>query len=339
VPTAATTGSERLPSLRSRPFWLTGALWTLVVATAAAWITHERDAEQREQARTHVRLRLDNVRDTLSLTFRQTAALPRDLALRPSINRFMLEAPRFGLAGTDEAELAARLAAFIESPAARDILRSVENASGNFDLPLVGLLDVDGYLLVSNPNSGTPGPGSTPVRLANRDYFRLALAGGSAMQFLVGRYSRVPGLYFAHRIEHQGRPTGVAVVKQDIDSVARLLGERSGALILVIDANGVVLLSNRAELVMRRLPGVTPAADTDWSGIYQRVPELLPWTPREAGGGDRANAAFAIDGVEHLAIEAPLDDMPFTVWVGAPLPSTASSAACCCGSSGAAWSR
>ncbi len=339
VPTTAATGTERSPSLRARPFWLTGALWTLVVAATAAWVAHGRDAEHREQVRANARLRLDNVGDTLSLTFRQTAALPRDLALRPSINRFMLEAPRFGLPGADEATLAARYTAFGESQAARDMVRSVENVSGNFDLPLVGLLNVDGDLLVSNPSAGTPGPGalSAPVRLAHREYFRQAMAGGSSMQFLVGRYSRVPGLYFACRIEHQGRPIGVAVVKQDIDSVSRLLGERSGALVLVIDSNGVVLLSNHAELVMRRMPGVTPAADTDWMGTYQRVPELLPWTIRERGRGERSSALLAIDGVEHLALTAPLDDMPFTVWVGAPLPSAAALVGPVGAAAAAAW--
>jgi hypothetical protein len=71
--------------------WLVAALWTLLVACVAAWLVHDKLGEHRIQAVSTATVRLMGVRDTLALTFRQLAALPKNFAHRPAIGDFLLE--------------------------------------------------------------------------------------------------------------------------------------------------------------------------------------------------------------------------------------------------------
>ncbi len=110
-----------------------------------------------------------------------------------------------------------------------------------------------------------------------------------------------------------------AVVKQETETINRVLADADGSLIFVTDANGVVVLANSGGTLMQRLPNATPRPDTDWQSIYQRNPAVLPWRNSRITEGGRSLALTEIAGMQHIAVSSPLSDLPFTVWVLAPL--------------------
>ncbi|MDB5461396.1 MAG: integral rane sensor signal transduction histidine kinase, partial [Caulobacteraceae bacterium] len=86
-----------------------------------------------------------------------------------------------------------------------------------------------------------------------RDYFRLALKNGHAEQFAMGTVSRHPGLYLAHRVERNGRPIGVVVVKVEFNDL-ETAWLRSGDETFITDTNGTVLLTSNPTLRFRPMP-------------------------------------------------------------------------------------
>jgi len=163
-------------------------------------------------------------------------------------------------------------------------------------------------------SSGFSSVTTRPPSLASREYFQRAMADGSGGQFLFGRVSGVPGVYFSTRIDSPaGRPLGVAVVKQDAEVLMRLLGTRSDNTVLVTDEHGVVVLANRPEALLNRLPAARAGtAPTDLKPLYQREPGTLPWSFQPAHLGRYAATVAEIDGLRHVTRSAALPGLPFT---------------------------
>jgi len=310
-------GSDRRHRLRL--IGLIAALWTLLVAAVAWWLINDRVREHRVQTLATTSVRVNSVKDTLSLTFRQLAALPINLARQPAVQEFLAHVQAPELAGLPEPERARLSAAYLREPAVQAMNERMSSLLSDFGLSLVMLLDKGGEP-VAAANSV---PDSPPVALSgtlrNRAYFSDAMARGSAQQFLLGRRSKVPGLYFAHRVERGGVPVGVAVIKQEAEALSRLLADPEGSLIFVTDANGVVVLGNRSDSLLQRLPNEATPAQPDWSAIYQRVPEPLPWRISRMEVAGRGVDVPEIDGMRYLALSVPLGPQPFKVWVMAPL--------------------
>ena len=74
-----------------------------------------------------------------------------------------------------------------------------------------------------------------------------------------------------------GQAAGVVMVKQETATLNRLLGEPGGAAVLVTDANGVVAMSNRPDMLLKQLPGGVFRSAAQWQMVYQRAPEPLAW--------------------------------------------------------------
>ncbi|WP_260582728.1 ATP-binding protein [Sphingopyxis sp. PET50] len=133
-----------------------------------------------------------------------------------------------------------------------------------------------------------------------RPYFRDAMAKGSAELFALGTVSGRPGLYIARRVEDDGRPLGVIVVKVEFD---RLEAEwaRQPLTTFVTDDHGVVIITSRADWRFRTL---APLDEKTRSAIRAALQfGNLPLTPlppmREGatwiGGGIRfREAAVAV---------------------------------------------
>src|SRR5256885_11131872 len=229
---------------RIRLLWLIATLWTACVIGAAAWLAGARLREHREQTWSTASVRLMSVKDTLALTFRQLAALPRNLAHRPSVVDF-LSTPRLpDTAAMADAERQRLQDMQLRDPDVRTMNTMLDHVAEDFGLQLVLLIDRDGTTVASGVVDKSAQPSSVASNLRNREYFTEAMQSGESSQFLLGRVSRVPGFYFAHRVDRDGRSLGVAVIKQDADSLNRLLTDAEGSIICVADANGVVVLAN-----------------------------------------------------------------------------------------------
>ena len=276
--------------------WVVAALWTvLVIAGAAGWAHAELD-QHREQTHTTAALRLNGARDTLAIALRQLAAVPLDLSHRPSLGNALAAAP----ADLTEAR------------------RMVKQVGDDHDLPAVVLLDREGNEVAARLKPGIAADPS-PVNRGSRQYFIEAMARGSAMQFLIGRRSQEPGLYFSSRVLHDGAPVGVVFVKQDSSTLNRLLSDTDGAYIFVTDANGVIMLSNQDALLMQRLPGSPPQPEAALQAVYQRVPAPLAWQPLAPANGPHGSTITSLGGRRHVSLSAALANTPFRLWVLEPL--------------------
>jgi len=316
--------SSRFPAAlnrrqRIRLLWLIATLWTAVVVGMAAWLAHERLREHREQTWSTASVRLMGVKDSLGLTFRQLAALPRSLAHRPSVVEYLSTTRLPDTAPMADAERQRLQDAQLRDPAVQTMNTMLDHVAEDFGLQLVLLIDRDGNTVASGVVDKSAQPSSVASNLRNREYFTEAMQTGEASQFLLGRVSRVPGFYFAHRVDRDGRSLGVAVIKQDADSLNRLLTDAEGSIISVADANGVVVLANQRGSLLRRLPDPTAKTPAQWAEIYQKVPEMLAWRMARMTIAGRDVLTAEWEGQRHLAIASPLDGQRFTVWVLAPL--------------------
>ncbi|HJV62509.1 MAG TPA: ATP-binding protein [Albitalea sp.] len=303
---------------RLRLLWLIATLWTVLVAAASVWVIEDRLREHRVQTWSSAKLRLDGIKDTLSLTFRQLAALPHNLAHRPSVLQF-LATPRLpDTSAMDESLRLALREERLRDPAIREMNDLLEQVATDFGLQLVLLIQADGTTVASGIADKSQ-PSAVAGNLRTREYFAEAMQRGEYAQFLLGRVSRVPGLYFAHRVDLDGRPIGVAVIKQDAQALNRLLADAEGSLICVTDANGVVVLGNREGSLLQRMPDLATQAPKEWNSVYQRVPEPLAWrmSRLKIAGHEVTTAEWG--GRRHLAVSVPLGDRPFTLWVLATL--------------------
>jgi two-component system sensor histidine kinase/response regulator len=286
-------------SNRWRVVWIVTAAWSAAIFALAFWWMQDRLQAHREQAATTAAVRLNGVKDTLAISLRQLAALPLDLSHRRQVPTFVASVPHA-----------------VDSASAIDVQQTLERLGADFNLPLVMLIDRSGEMVAST--SRNPGRGSQ-ISLATRDYFIDAMKNGAGVQFVLGRASRVPGLYFANRILQDGRPVGVAVVKQDTDTLNRLLTEAEGARVFVTDNNGVVVLANHDDMLLKRIPGLPPLAEGTTQATYQRVPETLDWEQSRLADNARGTLVTRIGGMRHATLSSPLGDTPLKVWVLEPL--------------------
>jgi len=115
-----------------------------------------------------------------------------------------------------------------------------------------------------------------------RDYFRGALAGGTASEFALGTVSRRPGLYLSERVGPAGAPRGVVAVKVEFDSLeAKWRSAEDG--VFVTDAGGIVLLASDPQWRFRAAASGTgparprdPARDAMQFGVAEPRPIELP---------------------------------------------------------------
>lgn len=117
-----------------------------------------------------------------------------------------------------------------------------------------------------------------------RRYFGEAMAQGSAELFALGSVSGRPGLYLARRIDRNGRPLGVIVVKVEFDRLERDWRRTLGSTV-VRDANGVILIASMPDLRFRTTQTLSPrlADRLRRSRQFGEAPALIPAFARDGG--------------------------------------------------------
>ncbi len=86
---------------------------------------------------------------------------------------------------------------------------------------------------------------------SDRQYFRDTIGGGAGRQYVVGRLSRVPGLYFASPIMLEGKHIGSVVAKRDLTHFERWTRQIDA---FITDEKGVIVLAREKSLEFRTLP-------------------------------------------------------------------------------------
>ena len=293
-----------------RALWLWSALWSALVAAAALWLLQDRQQRYVEQSAVTAGVRLTGAKDTLAISLRQLAAIPLNLSHLPVLIE-ALAAPAANV-GAGAAPLPAT--GLVYDSERSTIGQTLVNISADFAVPLVALVNHEGSIVAANRL-----PGNVSNDVSMRGYFSDAMLNGASTQFLLGRATREPGIYFGQRVMHNGAAVGVVVVKQDSKTLNRLLTETDGASLLVTDTNGVVVLGNRGDMLLQRVPGGHAQTDDFWNATYQRVPTVLDWAGADTAGNGAALTITRVGSLRHVTRSSPLGDTPFKVWVLEPL--------------------
>jgi len=326
-PPAPDTSANRLPSLTDlrqtlRRIWVAAALWAVAVAALTAWGITAQLEDQRSEQLGLARQRLDNLHETLDLSFRQLTSLPQALARHPLVIEHLRQhrpAIARPLSESERRDLVARLA---RDPEQQRLGEHLQAATRDFHISRVFINDPTGNN-VADSDQDRPSS-AIGLNFQGRLYHHRALSSedGRASQFAVSRTRKVPGFYFSARVGEISHPLGVLVVMQDAQALSRLLddGERR---LFVSDDQGVVLMSNRPSDVLQRLPtvphvGIDREADRQ---LYQRSPELLPWRVEALRIEGQDVQTLSIDGLRHLAVSQTLDHGRLTAWTLVPLRS------------------
>ena len=88
--------------------------------------------------------------------------------------------------------------------------------------------------------------------LIDRSFFEQTRDQHAARLFAVGHATGIPGMYFSSSIYEEGRFIGAVFVKRNTRSLAAMVGHEGA---FVVDAMGVVILSQDPRLQLRALPG------------------------------------------------------------------------------------
>ena len=123
----------------------------------------------------------------------------------------------------------------------RALNRKFESLSTEMNAAAIYLMDSSGNTLAaSNWRLPTSFIGTS---YAFRAYFREAMSSGKYEQFALGSVSRRPGLYIAKRLELDGRPLGVVVIKLEFDALESEW-KRSGSPAFASNQQGIILVTN-----------------------------------------------------------------------------------------------
>ncbi len=173
----------------------------------------------------------------------------------------------------------------LANPALQPVNELLRSAQLYFGADLVWLGTPDGVTVASS-DAYTPDP-LIGHNYSDRSYFNTAVLGGAGQQYVIGRKTGLPGIYFTAPVYRQGLLVGVMVVKLGLRRLAHWVD--SGAS-FVTDTNGVIVLANDPTFTGLAVPGaaVFKLTQAERRRLYQQEDftaapiedyDLAPGTP------------------------------------------------------------
>ncbi|VVE62600.1 GGDEF domain-containing protein [Pandoraea captiosa] len=176
-------------------------------------------------------------------------------------------------------------AQLLSNPVLAPVNELLRAAQLYFGADLVWLGTPDGITIASS-DFNSPDP-LIADRYGDRAYFNTAVLGGAGQQYVAGRKTGLPGIFFTAPVYHDGALVGVMVVKLGIRRLSHWAD--SGAS-FITDTNGVIVLANDPTFTGLAVPGggVFKLSREERRRLYQQedftvVPiesyDLAPGTP------------------------------------------------------------
>jgi len=134
-------------------------------------------------------------------------------------------------------------------PSLKQLSQRFQRVANNLRADVVWALNSAGECIAAS-NSGTP-LSFIGGNYSDRQYFRDTIGGGAGRQYVVGRLSRVPGLYFASPVMLEGQFVGSVIVKRDLTHFERWTRQIDA---FITDEHGVIVLAREKGLEFRTLP-------------------------------------------------------------------------------------
>ena len=138
----------------------------------------------------------------------------------------------------------------LANPVLKPVNELLRSAQLYFGADLVWLGTPDGITIASS-DANTPNP-LVGDSYGDRTYFNTAVLGGAGQQYVIGRKTGLPGIFFTAPVYREGLLVGVMVVKLGIRRLSHWVD--SGAS-FVTDSNGVIVLANDPTFTGLAVPG------------------------------------------------------------------------------------
>lgn len=135
------------------------------------------------------------------------------------------------------------------TPSLKQLSQRLQSVANNLRADVVWVLNSAGECIAAS-NIGTP-MSFIGGNYSDRQYFRDTTGGGVGRQYVVGRLSRVPGLYFASPVMLAGQFVGSVIVKRDLTHFERWTRQIDA---FITDEQGVIVLAREKGLEFRTLP-------------------------------------------------------------------------------------
>jgi two-component system sensor histidine kinase/response regulator len=316
--TPISASSDEAPGPAIRGLWWSAGLWLLAIVMGGMALTHHLLNQHRQAQLDMAQFRLASLQESLDATFNQMAALPRALSRQSAIIGFLQHTQVDGSEHVNEADRA-RLRQQLGSLArVKTTSLILQDTAHEFNIKQIYLLDRFGTTLADS-NIDTPA-NVIGANYRTRRYHSEALEHGSASQFAVGRINKFPAFFFSARVNTLDETLGVLVIKQETATLDRLLDDRRLHM-MVTDANGVVLMSNRGGDMLSHIPLQGPLhihAEAQ-AELYHTQPKERPWRIGTRQVGHNAVKQVELeDGKRYFAQSLPLSYGELTAWALTP---------------------
>ncbi len=260
------------------------ALATLALASLW-WLWHWQYAQAQAEARRHAEARLALYGSSLQGALERFTYLPGLLARQPLVQAALLDP-----AGVFLPQVNAYLAQVAERSGAEAIF----------------LVDAQGVTLASSNHDRPDSFVGHDYRF--RPYVQDALAEGEGEFFAVGSTTGRPGYFVSAAVGREREaPTGVLVAKVSLEAL-QTDWRRAGEKVLLVDANGVVILSSRPEWRYRRLGELSPAAQAEIRAQRQFMGHPLEPLGQRLGDGSLRLGDQGL-GERYMASALPLETL------------------------------
>ncbi|HYR25621.1 MAG TPA: PAS domain S-box protein, partial [Aquabacterium sp.] len=302
-----------LPRLRTRLAWL-AMIWLLIVGTGGAWLYHQQTQHDRVNELKRLSQRLGIVQDAIGTHFQTLASLTRVLAQQPTYADFLVD-PAVRQSGPvapgQEAQTRQML---LSRPAVTRMNRHLQGLVADFQVRQVALQDPYGNGLADSADRA-PGT-SVGTNLQARQYFRQALESGVGFQFLVSPLNDQPLFHFTARIDRQGLPVGVLVLKTGPQVMQRFFQDSSGRSLFMTDERGVIVAGNQPAWVLHQLPAGPDLSERpqEVATRYRHPPPVLGWSLHTGRVGPYSPTLLEVNGRAHMALSVTVPGYPYTVW-------------------------
>ncbi len=197
-----------------------------------------------------------------------------------------------------------------------DINASLGTAATNLGADNIYIINAAGDC-ISAANADKP-DSFVGTNYLDRDYFRQARAGQRGHQYAVGRASKLPGLFYSYPIIENGRFLGAVVVKRNITKFSQWINPVNA---FIVDANGVIVLTQDKNLEFRTMPNATVATLPAEKILLQYKQSALEPLKISAWGDRRFPSAVRIGNSSLPTVMASrsLTESGISVYVPRPL--------------------
>lgn len=290
-------------------------VFVAIVWCAAAWIATGVFATHRinyiiDRERNVAQLTADTVAANIYQRVRQVRSIPVVMAVDPSVvsvlTRFVPSVKRLPMQINEQRDL------WLADPELNAMTKRLNEIRSEIDLHTLFIVNAAGDCIAA----GKPPefPVFIGVNYSDRQYFLSTQKGEGGRQFAVGRTDNVNALFYSSPVLVSGQFIGAVVSRINVTNLTNLVLDQGS---FVTDENGVIVLAQDSDLLMKALPGsaIFKFSTDDRAKIYKKTAfESLSLSPMQLNGAEDV-VRWKQSECPHVLASCAVNGEPVTVHV------------------------